>query len=419
MKAYEQPSTQLKASPFEPTWLEKKLLNVFEKKLNAQCGTLNLKLPSGYCCQFGSNKPEADIKLNNLRPLLRLFFGGINGWSESYLAGEWDSSNLTALVKWALAYEDALTDLSKARIVISTLHNIYHWTRDNTPAGSRKNISAHYDLGNDFYKHWLDKSMTYSSALYSQPDESLYTAQWGKNARIIELLKAKPGEHVVEIGCGWGGFAAQASQEHDLRIHGITLSREQLNWAQQRIKNDGLSDKVHLSLTDYRDLHTQYDAVVSIEMFEAVGEAHWDTYFHTLKRVLKPGGHAVLQVITIEDERFHHYRKQADFIQRYIFPGGMLPSISVFKEKLNEHGFTLKEHQLFGKDYARTLREWCNRFEQSWGNIKQQGFDENFYRLWRYYMAYCEGGFEQGSIDVGLYLLAHTDQDSGSDRVST
>ena len=154
-------------------------------------------------------------------------------------------------------------------------------------------------------------------------------------------------------------------------------------------------------------------------MFEAVGEAHWGTYFHTLKRVLKPGGHAVLQVITIEDERFHHYRKQADFIQRYIFPGGMLPSISVFKEKLNEHGFTLKEHQLFGKDYARTLREWSNRFEQSWGNIKQQGFDENFYRLWRYYMAYCEGGFEQGSIDVGLYLLVHTDQDSGSDRVST
>jgi cyclopropane-fatty-acyl-phospholipid synthase len=408
MKAYEQQTT-LKAPYSQATWFEKKLLSLFHKKLNGHQGTLRLTLPSGFTCKIGHSQPEADIQLNNFRPLYRLFFGGINGGSESYLAGEWESSNLTELVKWALAYESSLADLSKARIVTSTLHNIYHWTRDNTLTGSRKNIAAHYDLGNDFYKHWLDSSMTYSSALYSHSDESLLSAQQRKNARILELLNAQPGEHVIEIGCGWGGFAAQASKEHDLKIHGITLSQEQLKWAKQRIKDDNLTDKVHLSLTDYRDLHTQYDAVVSIEMFEAVGEAHWDTYFETLKRVLKPGGQAVLQVITIEDERFHSYRQQADFIQRYVFPGGMLPSGSACNEKLSEHGFILKKHQLFGKDYARTIREWYSDFEKSWGDIKAQGFDETFHRLWRYYLAYCEGGFEHGSIDVGLYVLAHAD----------
>ncbi len=409
MKAYEPINTLTKKLNPQPSWLEKQLLQKLRPLLDKPCGTLQLTLPSGYQCRLGSNPPVADVKLHNFRPLLRLYMGGINGWSESYLAKEWDSNNLTALVKWALTYEKELGSIAKASFLTETLHNFYHWQRDNSRKGSQRNIAAHYELGNDFYKHWLDESMTYSAALYQNDSTPLIEAQKNKNSRILELLDAKPGERIVEIGCGWGGFAIQASQDNNLNVHGVTLSKEQLAWAKDKVDQAELNEQVHLSLTDYRDLNHQYDGVVSIEMFEAVGEAHWDTYFQTLKKVLKPGGNAVLQVISIEDERFHSYRKQADFIQRYVFPGGMLPSVEILQKKIAEHGFKLKQMQLFGKDYARTLREWSQAFENSWEQIREQGFDENFYRLWRYYLAYCEGGFEQGSINVGLYVLCHED----------
>lgn len=410
MKTFESSSSLDTELNISPSWLEKKLLNKLAPMLHRDCGTLTLTMPSGYRCKLGNNAPYADVKLNSFKPLIRLYFGGINGWSESYLHGEWESSNLTSLVTWALAYENALSGLAKASFITQTFHNVYHWRRDNNRKGSRRNIAAHYDLGNDFYKHWLDSTMTYSSALYDYKGQPLEEAQHNKNNRIVELLGAKPGQHVVEIGCGWGGFAKQASEEHQLKVHGITLSKEQLAWAKKAASDAGLDDQVHFSLTDYRDLETRYDAVVSIEMFEAVGEAHWDTYFNTVKKVLKPGGNAVLQVITIDDDRFQTYRKQADFIQRYVFPGGMLPSIEALKSKVEEHGLELKEMQLFGKDYAQTLREWSKDFEQAWDQIKPLGFDETFYRLWRYYLAYCEGGFEHGSIDVGLYVIAQPEQ---------
>ena len=398
----------------EPTssWLENKIITKLKTLINLDCGTLSITFPSGFISTFGSNQPKADVQLNSLRPLVRLYCGGTNGWSESYLAGEWNSSDLTAVVQWALSYEASLTGISKASFVTEIFDNIYHWRRSNSRQGSRKNISAHYDLGNDFYKYWLDQSMTYSSALYAHPQQSLEQAQDNKYSRILELLDAKSGHHVAEIGCGWGGFALKAGGDHGLNIHGITLSKEQLKWANQRVADAALEDQINLSLTDYRDLDQQYDGVVSIEMFEAVGEAHWDTYFKTLKKILKPGGNAVLQIITIEDERFHVYRKQADFIQRYVFPGGMLPSIDILKSKISEHGFALKEQQLFGLDYAATLREWAKGFENSWQDLCQQGFDEKFYRLWRYYLAYCEGGFEHGAIDVGFYVLCHADEAS-------
>mgnify|MGYP003674876566 FL=1 len=211
----------------------------------------------------------------------------------------------------------------------------------------------------------------------------------------------------MEIGCGWGEFALQAAETANVRVHGITLSSEQRCWAEDKLTKAGLADRVTISLTDYRDLKRQYDGVVSIEMFEAVGEAHWDSYFKKLKGVLKPGGRAVLQIITIDEKRFEVYRKQADFIQRHIFPGGMLPSVTALQEKFSQHGFCLVDQEMFGGGYARTIELWRERFEERWAQISTLGFDQRFYRLWRYYLSYCEGGFKEGAIDVGLFVLEH------------
>ncbi|MDI3324112.1 cyclopropane-fatty-acyl-phospholipid synthase family protein [Pontibacterium granulatum] len=389
-----------------PSFLEQQLISFLRKRLDGNTGKLQLQLPSGVQCAFGQGKPNASVTLHTYRPLVRLLFGGINGWSESYLAGEWDSPDLTALVNWALGYETSLSSIAKASFFTQILHNLYHWRRDNSKKGSRRNIAAHYDLGNNFYKEWLDPGMTYSAALFESPHQTLQEAQHNKNARILDMLDAQPNAHIAEIGCGWGGFAEQAAKDKALRVHGVTLSQEQLFWAKSRITAAGLSDQVSLSLTDYRDLVHRYDGIVSIEMFEAVGEAHWDTYFQTLQRILKPGGNVVLQIITIDDERFHSYRKNADFIQRYVFPGGMLPSIEALQQKFDQHGFELQAKLLFGPDYAETLRRWRDAFEARWDAIKPLGFDDRFYRLWRYYLAYCEGGFDSGSINVGLYKLS-------------
>ncbi|MCW8885310.1 MAG: cyclopropane-fatty-acyl-phospholipid synthase family protein [Motiliproteus sp.] len=386
-------------------WLERRILGLLSDKLEGQNGSLKLTLPSGFTQRFGQGEPFAAVRLYSFKPLLRLIFGGINGWSESYLAKEWDSPDLTALVRWALNYEQALESISKAGFCTGLLHNLYHWQRDNSRNGSRKNIAAHYDLGNDFYRHWLDPSMTYSSALFSEQGQDLHQAQQQKYQRILELLDPADSDHLVEIGCGWGGFAEHATRHRELKLDAITLSKEQLSWAQQKMTDADLDNRCKMSLTDYRDLNQSYDGVVSIEMFEAVGEAHWDTYFQTLDRILKPQGKAVLQIITIDNQRFHSYRKQADFIQRYVFPGGMLPSIEILQDKIAEHGFHLRHQQLFGRDYALTLEHWRRRFEAAWDEIKHLGFDETFYRLWRYYLSYCQGGFQQGSLNVGLYVL--------------
>jgi len=396
---------QAKQESKAPGLLEQRLVTFLRARLDQGSGSLHLTLPSGNSYQFGHNMPSANLQLHSYRPLLRLLMGGINGWSEGYLAGEWDSNNLTALVRWALNYETELQSLSKASFFTGILHNLYHWQRNNSRKGSRRNIAAHYDLGNSFYAQWLDGGMTYSSALFEHEDQSLESAQYAKYARILEMLNAQPNDHIAEIGCGWGGFAEQAAKDHQLRVHGVTLSKAQLRWAKDRIEQGGLQDQVHLSLTDYRDLNHRYDGIVSIEMFEAVGEAHWDTYFETLNRILRPGGNAVLQVISIDHQRFKQYRKQADFIQRYVFPGGMLPSVEVLHEKFEQHQLTLQQQLLFGPDYARTLKLWREAFEQRWEQIKPLGFDDRFYRLWRYYLAYCEGGFDEGSINVGLYQL--------------
>ncbi|MFW1677165.1 class I SAM-dependent methyltransferase [Pontibacter sp. JAM-7] len=385
-------------------WPEQLLVRYLNQQLSKKNGQLDLTLPSGNQVQLGSGAPYAQVTLHSWRALAGLVFGGINGWSDSYLHGHWESTDLTELVEWALHQEESLEQMAWADFVINLRYNRIHRKNHNSKAGSRRNIAAHYDLGNDFYRLWLDPSMTYSAALFTKQDQSLETAQQEKYARILALLNTQPGDQLLEIGCGWGGFALSAANQ-DVNVHGISLSNEQLAWGRQQVDAFGLDDKIQLTHTDYRDLTGQYDAIVSIEMFEAVGEEHWDHYFEVLRRSLKPGGRIVLQIISIEDKRFETYRRQADFIQRYIFPGGMLPSVNKLKEKFDQHGLQLKAQQMFGADYGKTLKIWRQQFERHWHEIAQHGFDDRFYRMWRYYLAYCEGGFKQGALDVGLYLL--------------
>lgn len=283
-------------------------------------------------------------------------------------------------------------------------HRLRHGLNRNSRRGSRANIAFHYDLGNDFYRLWLDRSMTYSSAIFADPQEALAQAQVRKYRRLLDSLEAKPGDHILEIGCGWGGFAELAARE-GYRITGLTLSREQLDFARQRIEAAGLSDRVELRLQDYRDLRGQFDHVVSIEMFEAVGEAYWSTYFDTVYRVLRPGGRAALQVITIDERVFDSYRRNADFIQLYIFPGGMLPSVSRFNRAAEQAGLRPGEQAFFGRDYAETLRRWHRQVVAHAEVLPALGYDERFLRTWRYYLSYCEAGFATGRTDLMQALL--------------
>ncbi|WP_432698258.1 class I SAM-dependent methyltransferase [Marinobacterium sp. YM272] len=389
-------------------WFNQRCLETILKHMpRLERGMLDLYLPDGQRLTFGQAspaEPHAELRLHSYRPLRRILRGGLIGWAEGYMEGEWDSPDLSALIRWAVHNESAMAEFLDGHRLMKLINRLFHLSRNNSRRGSRRNIAYHYDLGNDFYRLWLDPSMTYSAALFEE-HESLQAAQLNKYRRICRMLKLQPGQQVLEIGCGWGGFAEVAAAEFGVRVHGITLSREQLEFARERAREAGLETLCSFSLTDYRDLSERYDHIVSIEMFEAVGEAHWAGYFDTLKRCLKPGGEAVLQVISIAEDRFESYRRGADFIQRYIFPGGMLPSPSVMKSCLRQQGLSLEEELLFGADYARTLACWHRAFDEHWPAVRDQGFDERFRRMWKYYLSYCEGGFLEGTIDVGLYRL--------------
>jgi len=393
----------------EEGWLSRRYLQqVLSRLPELEYGTLSLFLPSGKELQFGQanpGEPRAEVRLKSLKPISRLLRGGLIGWAESYMDGEWDSPDIVALVRWALGNEHAMDEVMKGHPVLNFFNRLVHLARSNTRKGSRKNIAYHYDLGNEFYQLWLDPSMTYSSALYEQTDD-LQEAQLTKYRRICQMLDVKPGERVLEIGCGWGGFAEVAAAEFGAVVTGITLSKEQLKYAQKRIADADLSDKAEFQLIDYRDVSGQFDHIVSIEMFEAVGQEHWPTYFKQVRELLKPGSSALLQVITIENERFDAYARAADFIQKYIFPGGMLPSPEKLEHQVSQAHLTLDEQFFFGQDYARTLAEWRHSFLAQWPRIQAQGFDERFRRMWLYYLTYCEGGFTEGSIDVGLFKIS-------------
>ncbi|WP_288364059.1 cyclopropane-fatty-acyl-phospholipid synthase family protein [uncultured Spongiibacter sp.] len=394
------------------SWWGKRQRNLLAKVLaplaNAKIGSLTVTLPNKSQLSFGDQHDKRlapSVILNNWKGLRKAFSGGSVGWSEAYMDGDWDCPNLAELVEWIVVNEEHFGDMLASGKTKQWLQRLQHRRNANNKRGSKRNIAYHYDLGNHFYRHWLDDSMTYSSALFDEGIDDLRSAQHRKYQRLIDELAVQSGDRVLEVGCGWGGFAEQLCQQKDASLHGITLSKEQLSYARQRIADAGLSDRAKFSLTDYRDTRDQYDHIVSIEMLEAVGEQYWPTYFDTLYARLKPGGRAAIQVITIEEKRFEGYRDNPDFIQRYIFPGGMLPSPDLFRSHASKAGFDVKSELPFGLSYAKTLAHWATAFNARWEDIVPLGFDQRFKRMWQYYLGYCEGGFRAGSIDVYQFVL--------------
>ncbi len=366
-------------------------------------GTLKVKMPDGRSVLVGGKAPgpQAEIVLHNWNLPGRAFSGGTIGLAESYMDGDWESPDVTSFLELFVVNSEAGEKIAGgANWLLTTIQRVRHWLNDNTRKGSKRNISAHYDLGNNFYRQWLDPSMTYSSALYATGANDLAGAQAEKYRALARDTGIGANDHVLEIGCGWGGFAEFVAREIGCKVTGLTISREQFDFAQKRIQEAGLADKVTLKLQDYRDEAGRYDRIASIEMFEAVGEKHWPTFFAKMKDSLRPGGTAGLQIITINEAAYPIYRKRPDFIQRYVFPGGMLPTPALLKSLGADHGLDFLRERVFAQDYARTLAEWRARFWSSWERIVPLGFDERFKKLWEFYLHYCEAGFRAEYIDV-------------------
>jgi cyclopropane-fatty-acyl-phospholipid synthase len=373
------------------------------------CGSITLRTPDGRTLEFAGNRPgpHATLALADWAVCSDILKKGDIGLAEAWIAGRADSDDLMQLLLLGALNEQAIEQAIHGRWWATLAYRLRHWLRPNTRAGSRRNVHAHYDLGNDFYRLWLDGTMTYSSALFGGDlSLGLEQAQSAKYARILHELGAQPGEHILEVGCGWGGFAEHAARA-GCRVTGITVSQAQLGYAQARIAAAGLADRVELKLLDYRDLEGRFDHVASIEMFEAVGERYWPVYFGTLRERLKPGGRAVVQTITIAESKFERYRTGTDFIQQYIFPGGMLPSPQRFRAEAAAQGLAVAGMHAFGADYAETLRRWHRHFDEVAARVEAQGFDERFMRTWRFYLAYCEAGFRARATDVVQAVLTH------------
>ncbi|MBW8318551.1 MAG: cyclopropane-fatty-acyl-phospholipid synthase family protein [Arenimonas sp.] len=349
--------------------------------------------------------PKAVLNVRRPRALMRILSGGTLGFAKAFIEGDVDSPDIGAVLELAVANEDAFSGLMSPSALIGGIARLRHRLRRNSLKGSRRNISFHYDLGNAFYELWLDRTMTYSSALYERPAQGLAEAQEAKYARIVRELGIGPADHVLEIGCGWGGFAEYAIRATGCRVTGLTLSVEQAKFARERLERVGLSDRADIRLEDYRHCRGEFDKIVSIEMFEAVGEENWPVYFEAVRDRLKPGGNAMVQSITIHEDRFHSYRRNADFIQTYIFPGGMLPSVEAFNAGARRAGLEVGHMLAFGGDYDRTLLAWDHAFVANWPKIETLGFDRRFYRLWRFYLHYCAVGFRAGRIDVVQFRL--------------
>jgi cyclopropane-fatty-acyl-phospholipid synthase len=371
-------------------------------------GTLDITLPDGRVVRCGGLEPgpAAQMTVHDYRFAWRLARGGDLGIAESYLRREWDTPDLTEFLYVFCINHDLIQTMLGNKPVARLAQLARHWFNRNTRRQARRNIYAHYDIGNSFYSAWLDPTMTYSSALFEEGAQDLTAAQHNKYRRLAEAINLQPGQTVLEIGCGWGGFAEYVATHYDVRVVGLTISSEQRDFARQRMQAAGVADRVEIRFQDYRDERGRYDRIASIEMIEAVGEQFWPHYFTQIRDRLMPGGLAGIQAITIQDKFFNAYRREVDFIQRYVFPGGMLPSPQVLKALGDKFGMPVIRERIFGEDYAKTLATWRDNFRAAWPNLTPMGFDERFRRLWEYYLAYCEAGFLSGNIDVRQVVFA-------------
>lgn len=344
--------------------------------------------------------PVAEVHIHNPDLFARLIREGDLGFCDAYLDEWWTTPDLQAFMDWVHADNDSLYDGFPGMGLVRNFEKFRFWLQRNHREQARKNISYHYDLGNEFYKLWLDDTMTYSSALFETGQESHEAAQIAKYASMIDQMGAQEGDHILEIGCGWGGFAEYAAKERGLKVTGLTISEEQFKYAQERIDNAGLSDQVTFKLQDYRDERGTYDGIASIEMFEAVGQKYWPVYFETVRDRLKPGKSATLQIITVTDRRWKVYQRGVDFIQKYIFPGGMLPSPSALRSQVTKAGLAVERSIEFGQSYNISLRRWHDTFNEKWDQIAEMGFDDRFRRMWNFYLTSCAATFESANCDV-------------------
>jgi cyclopropane-fatty-acyl-phospholipid synthase len=373
-------------------------------------GSLNIRTPDGQTFRFGSGQPatlRATIELRNWNIAHAALKSGDIGFAETYIAGDWATPSLVDVLRLFIANRNEVEAVFYGTWWGRLLYRIKHLMNRNSRTGSEKNIHAHYDLGNEFYKLWLDETMSYSSAIFAgNLEQTMEAAQIAKVRRAVGLSGVQPGERLLEIGCGWGTLAEVAARDFGAQVTGVTLSKEQLAWGQRKLTEQGLTDRAKLRFQDYRDIADgPYDGIVSIEMFEAVGREYWDTYFRAVARNLKTGGRACIQTITIADGLFDRYVKSTDFIQQYIFPGGMLPSPSAFRAEAAKAGLEVVDEYAFGRDYAETLKRWREDFLREELRVKPLGFDDRFMRIWEFYLAYCEAAFEAGNTDVVQYTL--------------
>ncbi len=374
-------------------------------------GTLHVQLPDGSIQHFGSGKaPTASLRLHNWNVCSASLKSGDIGFAESYIAGDWSTHHLSDLLSVLIVNRKEVEDVIYGTWLGRFAYRIKHLLNRNTKTNSKKNIHAHYDLGNAFYELWLDGTMNYSSGIFATPETSMKEAQHAKVRRALEQAQVKSGDRVLEIGCGWGALAEMAATEFDASIVGVTLSSEQLAWANERMARLGAAGKADLRLQDYRDIgkvggEETFDAICSIEMVEAVGREYWPEYFQTVARLLKPGGRACIQSIVIADELFERYISSTDFIQQYIFPGGCLPCPKEFRAQAQAAGLEVVDEFSFGQDYARTLVLWREEFMAQESRVLQLGFDKRFIRIWEFYLAYCEAAFAQANTDVMQFTL--------------
>jgi len=353
--------------------------------------------------------PVCEIQIHDSGIFERLLREGQLGFCDAYLDGQWSTPDLQAFMDYIHADNDEVFDSFPGQKLVQFYERFRFWLQGNSKGQARKNISYHYDLGNDFYGLWLDKTMTYSSAIFETGKESLEDAQTAKYASMVDQMGVNAGDHVLEIGCGWGGFAEYAAKERGLSVTCLTISKEQIKYAQNRINSAGLQNLVKFKLQDYRDETGVYDGIASIEMFEAVGEKYWPSYFQTVHDRLKPGGQATLQIITVRNDRFEIYRKSVDFIQKYIFPGGMLPSPLVLGQQAEAAGLRVVKSIEFGKSYSQTLRRWHDTFNEKWDHVLDMGFDDRFRRMWNFYLTSCAATFHYGNCDVTQITISKPD----------